>query len=279
MCNRVRRTLGARKAGHTGTLDPMATGVLCVALGNATRFIELLPSHDKAYIARARLGIRTDTLDITGAVLQKKPVSVTEEQLITASEKFVGRILQTPPMYSAVSKDGVRLYELARQGKVIDREQREAEIYSLSISDFDGTDFTVSVFCSAGTYIRTLIDDIGSELGCGAVMTELVRSEANGFSLEECYTLEDIEKAVSENRLNGLITPVEKMFMSFEAVTVSEAQAKRFSNGGELSLDRIKLEFSDGLYRVLSPEGKFLGLGEAALDENLLKVRRLYIDD
>ena len=277
-CNRVKRILGAKKTGHTGTLDPMATGVLCVAVGNATRFIELLPSHGKSYRAEARLGVTTDTLDVTGKVLSRSEVNINEEQLLAVCESFRGRIMQTPPMYSAVSKDGVRLYELARQGLEVDREEREIEIYSLNVSDFDGTEFTLEVSCSAGTYIRTLIDDIGRKLGCGAVMTALVRTGANGFSLDDCHTLAEIEEYANNGKADELIVPVEKCFDCYSPVTVSEAQAKRFSNGGELSLDRIKFSFTDGFYRVLSPAGEFLGLGEAVLDENLLKVRRVYID-
>ena len=277
-CNRVKRILGAKKTGHTGTLDPMATGVLCVAVGNATRFIEFLPSHGKSYRARARLGITTDTLDITGKVLSRSEVNINEEQLLAVCESFRGRIMQTPPMYSAVSKDGVRLYELARQGLEVDREEREIEIYSLDVSDFENGEFTLEVSCSAGTYIRTLIDDIGRKLGCGAVMTALVRTGANGFSLDDCHTLAEIEEYANNGKADELIVPVEKCFDCYSSVTVSEAQAKRFSNGGELSLDRIKFPFADGFYRVLSPDGKFLGLGEACLDENLLKVRRVYVD-
>ena len=256
----------------------MATGVLCVAVDNATRFIELLPSHNKSYLAKAKLGMTTDTLDITGKVLSESEVNVSEERLKEVCESFKGKIMQTPPMYSAVSKDGVRLYELARKGLEVDREERKVEIFSLEISGFDGTEFTLDVSCSAGTYVRTLIDDIGKALGCGAVMTGLVRTRANGFSIGDCHTLAEIETAVNDNKINELIVPVEKCFEGFESVSVSEAQTKRFSNGGELSLDRIKHDFKEGLYRVLSPDGKFLGLGEVCLDENLLKVRRVYVD-
>ena len=272
------KAIGEKKGGHTGTLDPFATGVLPIALGRATRFIELLPSSKKAYHAKIQLGITTDTLDITGKVLSRSEVNINEEQLLAVCESFRGKIKQTPPMYSAVSKDGVRLYELARQGLEVDREEREIEIYSLDVSDFENGEFTLEVSCSAGTYIRTLIDDIGRKLGCGAVMTALVRTRANGFQLDDCHTLAEIEEYANNGKVNELIVPVEKCFDCYSSVTVSEAQAKRFSNGGELSLDRIKFPFTDGFYRVLSPAGKFLGLGEACLDENLLKVRRVYVD-
>lgn len=278
-CNRVRRLLGVKKAGHTGTLDPMATGVLTVALSNCTRFIELLPVHDKSYEARARLGITTDTLDITGEVLSENKVNITLDELMKVSEKFKGEIMQTPPMYSAVSKDGKRLYELARQGIEVEREQRKVTVHSLELSDFDGRDFTLKVSCSGGTYIRSLIDDIGKVLGCGAVMTELRRTSANGFSIENAHTLEEIENAVGNGTIEKFIIPIEACFSTLEKITVTEPQAKRFSNGGTLSLDRLRKKYSDAVYTVFSPNGNFLGLGEAVNSENELKVRRVYVED
>ena len=208
------RILGVKKAGHTGTLDPMATGVLVIMLGSCTRFIELLPEHRKSYSARVKLGFTTDTLDITGEVLSENPVNVTEEELIRVAEGFKGEILQTPPMYSAIKKDGERLYDLARKGIEIEREQRKITVEKLEIYDFDGTEFSMDVTCSAGTYIRSLCDDIGKVLGCGAVMTELRRTEANGFSIENAVSLEELEKLVRENNTDSVVTPVEKALMS-----------------------------------------------------------------
>lgn len=275
--NRVRRLLSVKKAGHTGTLDPMATGVLPIALSNCTRFIDFLPVHDKAYVAEARLGITTDTLDSTGKVLTESAVSVTREQLEATVKKYIGKIKQIPPMYSAISKDGKRLYELARQGIEIEREAREITVYSLSLISFEKDRFTLSVECSAGTYIRSLIDDIGRELGCGAVMTSLRRTAANGFPIEDCVTLEELEKAVNENRIGEYIVPVEKCFESYPAVTVTDGQAKRFSNGGELSRDRLRDNLSDGIYRVFSGDGLFLGLGELEPKSEYLKVKRVFV--
>ncbi len=275
--NRVRRLLSVKKAGHTGTLDPMATGVLPIALSSCTRFIDFLPVHDKAYVAEARLGVTTDTLDSTGTVLSENEVSVTQEALEKVIKNYIGIIKQIPPMYSAISKDGKRLYELARQGIEIEREAREINIYSLSLTFFENDRFGISVECSAGTYIRSLIDDIGRELGCGAVMTALRRTAANGFSIENCVTLEELEKAVSENRQNEYITPVEKCFDIYPDITVTEGQAKRFSNGGELSRDRLRENPTDGIYRVYSPEGFFLGLGEIETESEYLKVKRVFV--
>lgn len=275
--NRVRRLLSVKKAGHTGTLDPMATGVLPIALSNCTRFIDLLPVHDKGYVATARLGVTTDTLDSTGTVLSESEENVTRTQLESVLEKYTGEIEQIPPMYSAISKDGKRLYELARQGIEIEREARKITVYSLSLGSFDGECFSISVECSAGTYIRSLIDDIGKDLGCGAIMTDLRRTSANGFSISNCVTLEELEKAVNDGTADKYITPIENCFDTYSEIVVTEGQAKRFSNGGELSRDRLKDNISDGIYRVYSPDRLFLGLGEIEKDGEVLKVRRVYV--
>lgn len=275
--NRVRRLLSVKKAGHTGTLDPMATGVLPIALSNCTRFIDLLPVHDKSYVAKAKLGVTTDTLDSTGTVLSESEVNVTRAQLESVLEKYTGEIEQIPPMYSAISKDGKRLYELARQGIEIEREARKITVYSLSLGSFDGDCFSISVECSAGTYIRSLIDDIGKDLGCGAIMTDLRRTSANGFSISNCVTLEELEKAVNDGTADKYITPIEKCFYTYCEIVVTEGQAKRFSNGGELSRNRLKDNISDGIYRVYSPDRQFLGLGEIEKDGEFLKVRRVYV--
>lgn len=273
------RILGVKKAGHTGTLDPMATGVLVIMLGHCTRFIGLLPEHKKSYTARVKLGLTTDTLDITGEVLSETPVNVTEEQLLKVAEQFKGEILQTPPMYSAIKKDGERLYDLARKGIEIERESRKITIEKLEIYDFNGIEFSMDVTCSAGTYIRSLCDDIGKALGCGAVMTELRRTEANGFSIENAVTLQELEKLVSENNLTNVITSVEKALMSYPEITVTEPQARRFRNGGELGYERLRGDYSVGIYRVYSPERRLLGLGEILTEKGDLTVRRVLVDE
>lgn len=273
------RLVGVKKAGHTGTLDPMATGVLVIMLGHSTRFIELLPEHKKSYTARVKLGITTDTLDITGTVLSKSEVNITEEQLLSASENFKGEILQTPPMYSALKKDGERLYDLARKGIEIEREQRKITIEKLEIYDFDGVEFSMDVTCSAGTYIRSLCDDIGATLGCGAVMTELRRTSANGFSIENAVTLEELEQLVSENKTDTVITSVETALISYPEITVTNPQANRFHNGGALDYARLHGDYPIGIYRVYSPERKLLGLGEIKEDKSDLTVRRVLIDE
>ena len=276
---RASRLLGVKKAGHTGTLDPMATGVLVIMLGHCTRFIELLPEHKKSYTARVKLGLTTDTLDITGEILSENKVNVTLEQLLSVAEKFKGEIMQTPPMYSALKKDGERLYDLARKGIEIERESRKITIEKLEIYDFDGTEFSIDVTCSAGTYIRSLCDDIGKNLGCGAVMTALRRTEANGFCIEKSVTLEELEKLVSEDRVNDVIISVETALMSYPEICVSKPQANRFSNGGELGYERLHGDFPVGIYRVYSPDREFLGLGEILTEKGDLTVRRVLVKE
>lgn len=276
---RASRILGVKKAGHTGTLDPMATGVLVIMLGHCTRFIELLPEHRKSYTARVKLGVTTDTLDITGEILTTCDVNVTKEQLLSVCENFKGEIMQTPPMYSALKKDGERLYDLARKGIEIEREQRKITIEKLEIYDFDGVEFSMDVTCSAGTYIRSLCDDIGRVLGCGAVMTELRRTEANGFSIENSVTLEELEKLVSENKAESVITSVEKALMSYPEITVTKPQANRFHNGGALDYERLHGNYPVGIYRVYSPEKILLGLGEIKEEKGNLEVRRVLINE
>ncbi|MBR2877271.1 MAG: tRNA pseudouridine(55) synthase TruB [Clostridia bacterium] len=273
---RVRGIVGEKKCGHTGTLDPMATGVLPVALGGATRFIELLPTHKKAYKASFKLGLKTDTLDIWGEITEENGKTASEEQVLELLPQFLGKIKQLPPMYSALKKDGVRLYELARQGIEVEREYRECEIFSLEISRISEDEFSLFTECSAGTYIRSLISDIGESLNTGAVMTSLNRTFACGISERECVTLEQLEQYRDENLLEKIIIPVDKMLEVYPAVTVTKAQSIRFKNGGELLKSRVKGEFSDGLVRVYS-DNEFLGLGESFENNENLMVKRVYV--
>lgn len=275
---RVRRICGEKKCGHTGTLDPMATGLLTVMLGGATRFSELLPSHDKAYRAEFRLGTVTDTLDITGKVLETRPVSANAAQVAAALAEFVGEIEQLPPMYSAVSVNGKRLYDLARQGVEVEREPRRITVYSAEILEANESagEYAVSVECSSGTYIRTLISDLGEKLGCGAVLTELRRTAANGFKIDSAVTLEALSQAAESGELDRLIIPVDRALEEYPIITVSAAQARRFGNGGELSLERLKYPRTLGLFRIYDPDGAFMGLGEIGYGDSL-KVKRVFV--
>lgn len=274
---RVRGITGEKKCGHTGTLDPNATGVLPIALGGATRFIELLPTHKKAYRATFKLGVKTDTLDIWGTVIEESGKSASFEEIEKALPQFRGKIKQVPPMYSALKKDGVRLYELARQGIEIEREERECEIFALELEENCENEFSLYVECSGGTYVRSLIGDIGDSLGTGATMTSLNRVFACGVTEEECVTLEELEHLRDSGELEKVLVPLDKMLSSYPSVCVSEAQGKRFKNGGELLKSRIKGGVPCGLVRVYC-ENTFLGLGEALEESENLTVKRVYVE-
>lgn len=276
---RVRRICGEKKCGHTGTLDPMATGVMTVMLGGATRFCELLPSHDKAYIASFRLGMRTDTLDITGEVVETKSVDSTAEQVREALKDFVGDISQLPPMYSAVSVNGQRLYELARKGIEVERKSREVTVFSIDMleENEESGEYKIAVECSSGTYIRTLIDDLGIKLGCGAVMTDLRRTKANGFSLEDAVTVEELQRLAENGNLSEKVIPVDKALEEYPVINVTQPQAKRFSNGGELDLQRLRCPKMLGIYRVYDPDSRFIGLGEIGQSDSLT-IKRVYVE-
>lgn len=272
---RVRRICKEKKCGHSGTLDPMATGVMTVLLGGATRFCELLPSHDKAYSASFRLGIITDTLDITGKILEEREIFVSEDEVRKVASEFIGEIEQLPPMYSAVSVNGQRLYELARKGIETERPTRKVNIFSLEfLENSNENEYTINVECSSGTYIRTLISDIGEKLGCGATLTALRRTKANGFDVSEAVTIEELESGNPED----YIIPVEKAMTAYPEIKVTAAQAKRFSNGGELFTERLNIRTGPGLYRIYDPENIFIGIGENDGSE-LLKVKRVFKGD
>lgn len=266
-----------RKAGHTGTLDPMATGVLPVMFGGATRFLNFLPDSDKGYRATFKLGMTTDTLDITGEVTSQSEVAVSVDDVKNAMRDFVGVINQIPPMYSAKSVDGVRLYDLAREGKTVEREACKVEIKELELVAFDETEHTyqIDVLCSKGTYIRSLIDDIGSALGCGAVMTELCRTKAMGFDLSDCVSLAELQEMKDSGKgFDSVLIDIERMFDCYKKVMVSPAQSTRFFNGGALDTSRVRASIEQNeICTVYSDKNEFLGLGQRQGDE--LKVLRI----
>lgn len=281
----VRGVCGTKKAGHTGTLDPMATGVLPVLLGNATKAQSLMPDSDKAYEAEFMLGLRTDTLDITGSVTARKEARLRYEDIESVLPQFRGEIMQLPPMYSAVSVDGRRLYDLARQGIEVEREKRAVTIERLELLGFDEKTQTgrLSVSCSKGTYIRTLIDDIGQALGTYAVMTKLRRTLACGYGIDEAIPLEEL-RALKDSQgieaVQKLIKPTETVFAPYRAVCVTAAQAKRFKNGGGLDAARTalaKMNKQNGeIFRVYEPDGGFLGLGKVNLEKAELGFLKLF---
>lgn len=274
---KLRGITGEKKAGHTGTLDPMATGVLPVMFGGATRFLNFLPDSDKGYRATFKLGMTTDTLDITGEVTSQNEVAVNVNDVKNAMRDFVGVIDQIPPMFSAKSVDGVRLYDLAREGKIVEREACKVEIKNLDLVSFDDNEhiYQIDVLCSKGTYIRSLIDDIGKKLGCGAVMTELCRTKAMGFDLSNCVTLAELqERKDSGKGFDDVLIDIERMFDCYKKVRVSPAQSTRFFNGGALDINRVQKNIvPDEICAVYSDKNEFLGLGQRQDEE--LKVLRI----
>ena len=269
---KIKRIAYEKRVGHTGTLDPMATGVLPVLLGRATALSGLLTLADKRYTAKVKLGVATDTEDITGNIISETKVSVTNEQLECALKLFTGKIMQMPPMYSAIKKDGVRLYKLAREGKTAEVEAREIEIFSISlISPLNNQNvFEIDVHASKGTYIRSLARDIGEYLGCGACLTELRRTYTGGFSIEDCVSLDTLnEKNITEH-----IISEERAVAHLREVLVTEKQAVRFCNGGQLDLERLKIKaLKKGELVRVKLDGKFLGVGTADLEKNQLAIK------
>ena len=251
------RQLDERRVGHAGTLDPMATGVLPVFVGRATRAVEFAESGNKEYIAGLRLGVETDTQDSTGQVMAERRVDCDRQGLEEALPQFRGEILQVPPMYSALKRNGKKLYELARKGKTVEREPRPVTISTLEIVSQEGPDhYTLRVCCSKGTYIRTLCHDIGRALGCGGVMDALRRTRAAGFTLAEAVTMEQVMQAAEEGRTEALLTPVDRFFDGHPALTV-QGKAERLCRNG----NPFPWEAEEGLYRVYGSDGSFLMLG------------------
>ena len=269
---RIKRLAHEKRVGHTGTLDPMATGVLPILLGRASALSGLLLDADKRYTAGIKLGITTDTDDITGKILKKSSVSVTADQLNDALLHFTGKISQRPPIYSAIKKDGVRLYALAREGKTAEIESRDIEIFTINLISPINSDniFKIDVHVSKGTYIRSLARDIGEYIGCGACLSSLERTFTGGFRLSDCADLETL----TEENISDFCLSEEKAVEYLRQVSVTEKQAVRFCNGGQLDLDRLKISnLSDGeLIRVKLAE-KFLGVGLTDLSKNQLAIR------
>lgn len=270
---KIKWLLHTKRVGHTGTLDPMATGVLPILVGRDTVLCSHLLDADKEYVAGVKLGITTDTLDKTGKVLSKTKVNLSKERLEEVLKGFLGKQNQVPPMYSALKKDGVRLYDLAREGKEVEREAREIEIFELELLEFSGDEFKIRVLCSKGTYIRSLADDIGKELGTGAMLTSLCRTQTAGFKLNECV---DLDFLTPENT-SSFLKSAENAVLNYPLLFVSEKQALRFSNGGELALERLRFKSqpeNGEIYRVKNGE-RFLGLGEVDFNKSALKIKCL----
>lgn len=268
---KLRGVLHERRIGHSGTLDPLATGLLVVFVGRATRAVEFAEADSKEYLAGLRLGVSTDTQDITGNVIAKCDALPDEAAVRETLCRFIGDIEQIPPMYSAIKIGGKKLYELARRGESVERTPRKITVSSIDIVDKDGTDYILNISCSKGTYVRTLCNDIGDALGCGACMSSLRRTRAGAFSVDEAHSLEDIEAAALEDRLSDIILPVDALLAPFPKLTVSESAAKRLKNGNV-----IKVSAEDGDYRVYSDSEEFLLLGR--VEDGKLKTIKSFFE-
>ena len=255
---KLKGILHERRIGHSGTLDPMATGLLVVFVGRATRAIQFAESDSKRYRAALRLGITTDTQDITGNILEKKNASVTQSELEAVLERFHGEIEQVPPMYSAIQIGGRRLYDIARKGGTVERAARPVTIHELNIAGREGEDWLLDVRCSKGTYIRTLCHDIGRALGCGGCMSALRRTEAGAFRVEDAITIGEAQRLRDAGEIEQHLLPVDTLFSRERACTASPEEEKRIRCGTEY---RTKLP--DGLYRVYSKSGAFLMFARA----------------
>lgn len=258
VCAKIRGALHERRVGHAGTLDPMATGVLPVFVGRATRAVEFAAEGGKEYVAGLRMGVVTNTQDTSGTVLEEKPVSVDRAALEAALAPFRGDILQIPPMYSAIKRDGKKLYELARKGQEVEREPRPVTIYGLEVVDQTGpADYLLRVQCSKGTYVRTLCHDIGQALGCGGCMYSLRRTEAAGFSLDQAVTLDTL---LSAEDPQSLLLPVDAYFAGRPILILKAGPEKKVRNGAAVSVPQA----ADGQYRVYGESGAFLALGQVS---------------
>ena len=268
---KLKGILHQRRIGHSGTLDPMATGLLVVFVGRATRAAEFAEGHDKRYLAALRLGLVTDTQDISGRELERRPVSVTREELEAALENFKGEQEQVPPMYSAVKFKGRPLYEIARKGGEVERKARKINIYSISLTGERQGDYLLDISCSKGTYVRSLCHDLGQALGCGGCMSGLRRTEAGGFKVEDAHTLAQAQEYADMGRAEELLLPVDSLFDRLPACRVTQRQEKKIRCGNQVASDR-----ADGDYRVYSDAGEFLMLGR--VEDGVLKTVKSFFE-
>ena len=278
--NRIRRLYNTKRVGHTGTLDPMATGVLVVLVGRAAKAAEYLTADTKAYRATLRLGITTDTEDVTGKTLTESDSLPSREKVDEVVQSFIGDIMQTPPMYSALKVGGKKLYELAREGVEIEREARPITIHSLISTPTErGSDYILEVSCSSGTYIRTLCADIGAKLGCGGAMATLCRTRAGDFDISNSHTLDELEAMGIDERLS-LLMPTVSLFSALPEVRLPAFYEKLSRSGCEIYQSKIKTSFPlSQRVRMCSSDGSFYALGEVKEYENGSAIKSIKLFD
>lgn len=277
----VKKIFKANKAGHMGSLDPLASGVLPICLGNSTKFSSFGLESDKEYLVKAKLGQRTDTLDCDGNIIEENNlVDLSKIEFEAIIYKYLGDILQVPPMYSALKKNGQPLYKLARQGIEIEREARKVTIFNIEILDFNKQEFFLRVLCSKGTYIRSLVDDIGMDIGCGAHVIELCRIKAGDFKIKDSFTIEQIEK-----QKENLLLPVDAALNSVDSIILDQEQSIRFCHGQRMSLEKNNFNnnfveeindlVEDKIVKVIDFKKKFLGIAKIIVKKGILQPNRL----
>lgn len=278
---KLRGVVKTRKIGHSGTLDPMATGVLPLFFGGATKCCDLLPNEDKRYVADIKFGIVTDTQDTTGRVLKENESRVTEGEFAEVMSGFIGKQMQTPPMYSAVKINGRPLYDLAREGKVVERAQKEIEVYDIKLLEFDEHAQTarIEVSCGKGTFIRTLINDMGEKLGCGASMSALERTMAAGFELSECFTISEIEEMMKDGTFEEHLMPVERLYNALPRLVLDDFDKRLYRSGVPLELQKRGWGGISGNIAVFDEGGMLLGISFMDEEANELKLRKMMNTD
>ena len=278
---KLRGVTHTRKIGHSGTLDPMATGVLPLFFGGATKCCDLLPNEDKRYVADIKFGIVTDTQDTTGRVLKESESRVTEGEFAEVMSGFIGKQMQTPPMFSAVKINGRPLYDLAREGKVVERAQKEIEVYDIKLLEFDEHAQTarIEVSCGKGTFIRTLINDMGEKLGCGAAMSSLERTMAGGFDISECCTISDVEEMMKNGTFEEHLIPVERLFEGLPRLVLDDFDKRLYRSGVPLELQKRGWGGTKGNIAVFDESGMILGISYMDEEANELRLRKMLNTD
>lgn len=278
----LRRICGQKKIGHTGTLDPEAEGVLPVCLGKATKVCDLLTDRDKEYVTLLRLGIETDTQDLTGAVISMQETGdLTPDDVRLVIGSFQGAQEQIPPMYSAKKVNGKRLYELARAGITVERKAQQVTVHEIEILKMSLPDVTLRIACSKGTYIRTICHDIGQRLGCGGVMVSLLRTRSAGYRLADAVRLREIARMAEEGRLSDVICPVEQVFSDLPRGICRPAYQKALENGSKLPADAFLFDtesMPESAFRACCPDGEFAGLYAYSQEESIYRAKKMFID-
>lgn len=269
----IRKAGNLARVGHAGTLDPMATGVLLICIGQAVRISEYLIDHDKKYRARVRLGIETDTYDATGNIVAQREVTATREQISDALQSFVGKLAQMPPAFSAIKKDGVPHYKLARRGVPVETQPRNVEIFSIDLRDVTLPEVEFEVHCSKGTYIRSLAHDLGAKLGCGGHLTALTRTAVGNFSIADAVSLDELRDALTSGCAERHLIPMDEALLNLEAIVVDAPTAKQIQNGYALHCGRT---FTTPLLRAYSTAGAFIALMERGGDADTWKPRKVF---